>query len=138
MTISGTMLSSFLITLGLLLGAIGLGGDVANPFRDMQIFERSKAEPLGKGGLEISAARTRTRTRFVAAETSGAAATKRRIIAAEKAATHRANAKEPPATKPAPASAPTVKPSRKVAGKERRPPPPQQAGLQWPWSFFGK
>ena len=139
MTISGTLWSSFLITLGLLLGAVGLGGDVASPFRDARNSDHTKAglqrkqepqrksEPQRTGELQINGARARTR--FVAAQSAGGGILKTRAVAENPAA--QSPAPKPTSTSAAVAPKPVKKPPAKKA-------PPQQAGWQWPWGFLGQ
>ena len=145
MTIRGTVLSTFLITLGMLLGVLAWGG----AFEPKQA---AQAQPQAAPAARKQAARTpsadqppaqinsgQVRTRFVAATDPELPWAPKRAAAVPTSMAVQAQV-QPPAAKPAGQPKP-VKAASKPAPQQKTPvpkaKPAQQASvLPWPWNLF--
>lgn len=139
MTVFRTMLATFLITLGVLIGAFAWGG-YFEPSRERAGVAR--VEPRTKEAPQIN--RAQVRTRFVAADRESAREgrkagpkTPAATIAAPRSFTAKSSGSAI-ATAKAAHAAPNRTPIKKAqaAQKEKEKKAQQAAAFQWPWNFF--
>jgi hypothetical protein len=119
LTITGTLLSTFLITLGLLLGIFAWSGYFGPPLA----AGAPQATTLGGGDAHILVSAARARTRFVASEV----ASTRAVPVAERptqVSLKAAHKKQPAARERRAQAAPVVR--------------PQAANSPWPWASWFK
>jgi hypothetical protein len=130
MTITRTVASSFLITLGLLLGSIAWGGYFERPPSSEQLVAGRPAAGVSSATAATSTLppiiALRERTRFVALAKEPARPQKIAQPQASKTDTIKTAAASPAKAK-----------DKSLAATKARRTKPQQTAQWWPWAFFG-
>jgi hypothetical protein len=142
MTITGAMLSTFLITAGMLLGGYTWLGyfdaEASRSAASMAVTSKPSKEAPAHGGVQYSKGlmATHDRTRFIALTDESRGKAKNINLPAVKAVTKSGTAAAKPIA-PVLRKAPPARGQKEAkTQKELKPRKSQQAAFQWPWNIF--